>query len=215
MIKIFDTLSVLVQQALAFFYNLTSAVGMANYGLAIIIMTIVVKILLWPLTQKQIQSMKDMMKLQPKMDEIRARYKNDKERMNLELANLYKTQHINPLSGCLPLLIQFPIMIGIFYGIRDFQYVGPSNFLWMQSISNPDPWYILPVLSAATTFITSKQTMPAQGQGKSPLNSKMMTYFMPIFIGYISITFPAGLVLYWVVMNIMQIAQQYLMQEKK
>jgi len=212
-IKIFDTLSVLVQQVLAFFYNLTGMIGMANYGLAIIVMTIIVKLILWPLTQKQIQSMKDMMKLQPKMDEIRARYKEDKERMNLELANLYKANKINPLSGCLPLLLQFPIMIGIFYGIRDFQYVGPANFLWMESISNPDPWYILPVLSAATTFITSRQTMPAQGEGKSPLNSKMMTYFMPVFIGYISISFPAGLVLYWVVMNLMQIAQQTLMSK--
>lgn len=211
MIKIFDTLSVLVQKVLAFFYGLTGMVGMANYGLAIIVMTIVVKLILWPLTQKQIQSMKDMMKIQPKMDEIRTRYKDDKERMNLELANLYKENKINPLSGCLPLLLQFPIMIGIFYGIRDFQYVGPANFLWMESISNPDPWYILPVLSAVTTFITSKQTMPAQGEGKSPLNSKMMTYFMPVFIGYISISFPAGLVLYWVVMNLMQIAQQTLM----
>jgi len=210
-IKIFDTLSVLVQKVLAFFYGLTGMVGMANYGLAIIVMTIIVKLILWPLTQKQIQSMKDMMKIQPKMDEIRARYKDDKERMNLELANLYKENKINPLSGCLPLLLQFPIMIGIFYGIRDFQYVGPANFLWMESISNPDPWYILPVLSAVTTFITSKQTMPAQGEGKSPLNSKMMTYFMPLFIGYISISFPAGLVLYWVVMNLMQIAQQTLM----
>mgnify|MGYP003295747045 CR=1 FL=1 len=202
-----------MQKLLAFFYGLTGAVGMANYGLAIIVMTIIVKLILWPLTQKQIQSMKDMMKIQPKMDEIRARYKDDKERMNLELANLYKTNKINPLSGCLPLLLQFPIMIGIFYGIRDFQYVGPANFLWMESISNPDPWYILPVLSALTTFITSKQTMPGQGEGRSPLNSKMMTYFMPVFIGYISITFPAGLVLYWVVMNLMQILQQTLMSK--
>ncbi|MBQ0067115.1 MAG: membrane protein insertase YidC [Phascolarctobacterium sp.] len=209
----FDFLSEVVQQALAFFYNLTSAAGVANYGLAIIIMTIVVKIILWPLTQKQIQSMKDMMKIQPMMDEIRTKYKDDKERMNYELANLYKKMHINPLSGCLPLLIQFPIMIGIFYGIRDFQYVGPANFLWMETISNPDPWYVLPVLSALTTFITSKQSMPSPGAGKSPLNTKMMTYFMPLFIGYISISFPAGLVLYWVVMNLMQIAQQTLMEK--
>ncbi|MCQ2381158.1 MAG: YidC/Oxa1 family membrane protein insertase [Acidaminococcaceae bacterium] len=206
-------MSEVVQQALAFFYNLTSAAGVANYGLAIIIMTIVVKIILWPLTQKQIQSMKDMMKIQPMMDEIRTKYKDDKERMNYELANLYKKMHINPLSGCLPLLIQFPIMIGIFYGIRDFQYVGPANFLWMETISNPDPWYVLPVLSALTTFITSKQSMPSPGAGKSPLNTKMMTYFMPLFIGYISISFPAGLVLYWVVMNLMQIAQQTLMEK--
>lgn len=209
----FDILSNFVQQLLAFFYSLTNMIGLPNYGLAIILMTIVVKLILWPLTQKQIQSMKDMMKIQPMMDEIRTKYKDDKERMNYELANLYKKMHINPLSGCLPLLIQFPIMIGIFYGIRDFQYVGPANFLWMETISNPDPWYILPVLSALTTFITSKQSMPAPGAGKSPLNGKMMTYFMPLFIGYISISFPAGLVLYWVVMNLMQIAQQAAMEK--
>ena len=201
-----------MQQALAFFYGLTVNAHFPNYGLAIIIMTIVVKLLLWPLTQKQIQSMKDMMKIQPMMDEIRRRYANDKERMNLELANLYKNQNVSPLSGCLPLLIQFPIMIGIFYGIRDFQYVGPANFLWMNSIAEPDPTYILPVLSAVTTYLTSKMSMPAEGQGKSPLNSKMMMYFMPLFIGYISISFPAGLVLYWVVMNLMQIFQQVMME---
>ena len=104
-------------------------------------------------------------------------------------------------------MVQMPIMIGIFYGIRDFHYVGPADFLWMQSISNPDPMYILPVLSALTTFIQSKQTMP---DTSSPQN-KMMLYFMPLFIGYISISFPAGLVIYWVVMNTMQVAQQTLM----
>ena len=102
-----------------------------------------------------------------------------------------------------------PIMIGIFYGIRDFHYVGPANFLWIQSISNPDPMYILPVLSALTTFVQSKQTMP----DTSSAQNKMMLYFMPLFIGYISFSFPAGLVLYWVVMNLMQIGQQALMNK--
>ncbi len=206
-----DFLSDIVQQALTFLYGITEAIGMPSYGIAIIIMTVIIKVALYPLTKKQIESTKAMMSLQPKMDEIRNRYKDDKQRMNLELANLYKTEGINPLSGCLPLLVQMPIMIGIFYGIRDFQYVGPSNFLWMESISNPDPWFILPVLSAVTTFIQSKQTMPA-GSGAQ---GKMMLYFMPAFIGYISFTFPAGLVIYWVVMNIMQIAQQAMMNKAK
>ena len=87
-------------------------------------------------------------------------------------------------------------MIGIFYGIRDFSYVGPNNFLWIQNISEPDPLFILPVLSALTTFIQSKQSMP----DTSSAQNKIMLYFMPIFIGYISFQFPAGLVLYWVVM---------------
>lgn len=202
-----DFLSNIVQQVITVLYNMTNTIGFPNYGLAIIIMTIIVKILLYPLTKKQIESTKAMMAMQPKMKAIQEKYKNDKQRLNMELANLYKQENVNPLAGCLPLLVQMPIMIGIFYGIRDFSYVGPANFLWIHSISNPDPMYILPVLSALTTFVQSKQTMP----DTSSAQNKMMLYFMPLFIGYISISFPAGLVLYWVVMNLMQISQQALM----
>lgn len=203
-----DFLSNIVQQVITVLYNFTDSVGFANYGLAIVIMTVIVKLILYPLSKKQIESTKAMMELQPKMKAIQEKYKDDKQRLNMELANLYKSEGVNPLAGCLPLVVQMPIMIGIFYGIRDFHYAGPSNFLWMKSISNPDPTYILPVLSALTTFIQSKQTMPDTG---NPQN-KIMLYFMPLFIGYISLTFPAGLVLYWVIMNIMQIGQQFLME---
>lgn len=202
-----DFLSNLVQQVITFLYGITESIGVPSYGLAIVIMTIIVKLILYPLTKKQIESTKAMMSLQPKMKAIQEQFKNDKQRMNMELANLYKNEGVNPLAGCLPLLVQMPIMIGIFYGIRDFQYAGPSNFLWMQSISAPDPTYILPVLSALTTFIQSRQTMPDTGNTQN----KVMVYFMPLFIGYISLSFPAGLVIYWVVMNIMQIAQQAIM----
>ncbi len=204
-----DFLSNLVQQVITFLYGITESIGIPSYGLAIVIMTVIVKLILYPLTKKQIESTKAMMNLQPKMKAIQEQFKNDKQRMNMELANLYKNEGVNPLAGCLPLIVQMPIMIGIFYGIRDFQYAGPSNFLWMQSISAPDPTYILPVLSALTTFIQSKQTMPDTG---NPQN-KIMLYFMPLFIGYISLSFPAGLVIYWVVMNIMQIGQQALMNK--
>lgn len=202
-----DFLSNIVQQVITFLYGITDTLGMPNYGLAIVIMTVIVKLILYPLTKKQIESMQAMMSIQPKMKEIQEKYKDDKQRLNMELANLYKNEGVNPLAGCLPLLIQMPIMIGIFYGIRDFNYAGPTNFLWIENISNPDPMYILPILSMVTTFIQSKQTMP---DTSSPQN-KIMLYFMPLFIGYISLTFPAGLVIYWVVMNIMQIGQQALM----
>lgn len=202
-----DFLSNIVQQVITFLYGLTNMLGVPSYGLAIVIMTVIVKLILYPLTKKQIESTKAMMSIQPKMKEIQEKYKDDKQRLNMELANLYKNEGVNPLAGCLPLLVQMPIMIGIFYGIRDFSYAGPSNFLWMETISNPDPMYILPILSALTTFIQSKQTMP---DTSSPQN-KIMLYFMPLFIGYISLNFPAGLVIYWVVMNIMQIGQQALM----
>ena len=155
------------------------------------------------------------MKIQPKMKEIQEKYKNDKVRLNQELAKLYKEQNVNPMAGCLPLLIQMPILFGIYYAIRDFQYEGPANFLWMENIALPDPMFILPVLSAVTTFIQTKQTMPAKKPGDKAqdgvmgmMQGQMMQYFMPLFIGYISLSFPAGLVLYWIVMNIMQIAQQ-------
>lgn len=204
-----DFLSNIVQQVITFLYGLTETIGFPSYGLAIVIMTVIVKLVLYPLTKKQIESTKAMMSIQPKMKEIQEKYKDDKQRLNMELANLYKNEGVNPLAGCLPLLVQMPIMIGIFYGIRDFSYAGPTNFLWMENISSPDPMYILPILSAATTFIQSKQTMP---DTSSPQN-KIMLYFMPLFIGYISLTFPAGLVIYWVVMNIMQIGQQALMNK--
>ena len=205
-----QVLSNLVQQVVAHIYEFTRILGEPSYGLAIILMTILIKLLLAPLTAKQIASTRAMSRIQPKMKELQLRYKNDKETLNKKMSELYQREGVNPLAGCLPLIIQMPIMIGIFYGIRDFQYEGPSSFLWMQSIGNPDPYYILPVLSALTTFIQSKQTMPPSDNPQG----KVMLYFMPLFIGYISLKFPAGLVLYWVVMNIMQIGQQFLLDKK-
>jgi YidC/Oxa1 family membrane protein insertase len=204
-------LSSFVQQVVGYIYELTRFIGEPSYGLAIIIMTILIKLLLSPLTAKQIASTKAMSRIQPKMKELQARYKDDKVTLNQKLSELYKKEGVNPLAGCLPLIVQMPIMIGIFYGIRDFQYAGPSSFLWMSSIADPDPLYILPILSALTTFIQSKQTMPPSDNPQG----KIMLYFMPLFIGYISLKFPAGLVLYWVVMNIMQIGQQFLLDRKK
>jgi len=212
---ILDFLSSIVQQAISHLYTLTQTIGFPSYGLAIIFLTIIIKLALYPLTAKQIASTKAMSAMQPKMKALQEKYKNDKVMLNQKLSELYKQEGVNPLAGCLPLLVQMPILIGIFYGIRDFQYAGPSSFLWMKSIADPDPYYILPVLSALTTFIQTKQTMPAADGGAGAAQGKVMLYFMPLFIGYISISFPGGLVLYWVVMNIMQILQQLLMDRNK
>lgn len=196
-----------MQNVLTIFYSLTGSLGFPNYGLAIILMTIAIKIILYPITAKQISSMANMAKIQPKMKELQEKYKNDKPRLNQELAELYKRENINPLAGCLPLLLQMPILIAIFYGIREYQYIGTPSFLWINSLADADPTYVLPVVSALTTYVQSKQTI---ADPNNPQN-KIMLYFMPLFIGYISLTFPAGLVLYWVVTNIMQIGQQWLM----
>ena len=199
-----DFLSNLIQHFIKILYDFTGSIGEPSYGLAIILMTVVIKIILFPLTKKQIESTKAMMDIQPRMKEIQRKYKDDKMRMNEELAKLYKEANVNPLAGCLPLLIQMPILFSIYYGVRDFTYEGPASFLWMESIAEPDKLFILPILSAITTFISAKQTM----NESSGAQGKVMLYFMPLMIGYMSLQFPAGMVIYWVVMNIMQIAQQ-------
>ena len=189
-----DFISNLVIKVIQTLYHFLGGFGFPNYGLAIVLMTVIIKIILFPLTKKQIESTRAL---------------------NQELAKLYKDQGVNPMAGCLPLLIQMPILFGIYYAVRDFQYEGPANFLWMENIANPDPMYILPVVSAVTTYIQAKQTMPKKNPNDKQqdglmgmMQGQMMTYFMPLFIGYISLSFPAALVLYWIVMNIMQIAQQ-------
>ena len=196
-----------MQTVLTYCYNLTVSMGFANYGVAIIVMTVLIKMLLYPLTVKQIRSMKAMSELQPKMKALQEKYKDDKVKLQSEISNLYKVSGVNPLSGCLPLVVQMPILIAIFYAIRDYQYVGPTTFLWLADLANPDPTYVLPVISAATTFVQSLQTMP----DTSSAQNKMMLYFMPVFIGYISLQFSAGLVLYWIITNLVQILQQWWM----
>ncbi len=206
----FDYFIKLLQEILTFFYNTTAVLGIANYGLAIILLTVVIKGSLYPMTAKQVRSMKAMQELQPKIKQLQEKYKGNPEKLNKEIASVYKESGVNPLMGCLPLIVQMPFLIGIFYAIRDYSYVNQPSFLWMSNLSDYDPTYILPVLSAVTTYVQQKQTMTDSGQQ----SNKMMMIFMPLFIGYISIKFPGGLVLYWVVGNIIQIIQQWWMYRK-
>ena len=190
---------------LTFFYNLTSYMGFPNYGVAIILMTVVIKMLFYPLTVKQVRSMKAMRELGPQLKELQEKYKDNKAKAQEEVAHLYKKSGVNPLAGCLPLLIQMPFLSGIFYGIRNFSYVSQPSFLWIKTLSGTDPLYILPVLAAITTYISSQQTMTDSSQ-----QSKMMILFMPLMIGYMAMKFPSGLGLYWVVGNVIQVIQQRL-----
>lgn len=205
---LFDWAIGLLQNLLTFFYGVTASMGIPSYGIAIILVTIAIKLVLYPLTVKQVKGMKAMQELQPKMKELQEKYKGNSEKLNKEMALLYKESGSNPLAGCLPLIVQMPILMGIFFAIRDYPYVADqvTSFLWVTNLSLPDPLYILPVISAVTTYIQQKQTT-TEGNAQT----KMMMNIMPIFIGYISLTFPAGLVLYWVVSNIFQIAQQWWM----
>ena len=206
MFELFDSAILVLQDILNVFYQLTATLGFPSYGLAIILMTLVIKMLMYPLTVKQVKSMKGMQILQPKMKELQTKYKDKPEKLQQEMIKLYKETGVNPMAGCLPLVLQMPIFIVIFYGLRDFTFNGATSFLWLVDLAQPDPLYILPVLSALTTYYQQKQTSTEMNQ-----QAKMMLMFMPLFIGYISTTFSSGLVLYWVTMNTVQIVQQWWM----
>ena len=202
-----------MQQALTFFYVLTQKAGYPSYGVAIILLTVAIKALMYPLTVKQVISMKAVQEMQPKVKALQEKFKDNKERLQTEIAALYRENKVNPLSGCLPLIVQMPILMGIFFAIKEYNYEGPTNFLWLAnlqqgtSLTDPsDPYFVIPLLCALTTYVQQKQTTTEMTQ-----QNKMMLIFMPVFIGYITITFPAGLGIYWVVSNLVQIAQQWFM----
>ncbi len=205
----FDYFSGLMQTALTYAYLLTGTLGFPNYGLAIILLTVAIKTLLYPLTVKQLRSMQAMKELGPQVTALQEKYKNDKAKQQEEIAALYKQAGAYPLAGCLPLLIQLPFFTGIFYALRSFSYVSQPSFLWIRNLAASDPLYILPVLAAVTTYVSSQQTMTDGGQA-----NKMMLLGMPAFIGYMTLHFPAGLGLYWVVSNLVQIVQQWLLYRK-
>ncbi len=207
--SLFEPIVEIFRVLMGAFYSVTEVTGFPNYGVAIILMTVCVRGCLYPLSKKQIMSMKAMQEIQPKLKEIQNRYKKDPTMMQQKMAELYQESGVNPLAGCLPLLVQMPILMGVYYALYGFEYQGDPGFLWLTSLSEVDATYILPLLSALTTYLVQKQTTMTSGQENQQM--KMMMYIMPIFIGYISINFPSGLVLYWVSMNICQMVQQWYM----
>ena len=198
----------ILQMILGAFYSVTSAAGFESYGFPIILLTILIKLVTYPLTVKQVKSMKAMQDIQPKMKKIQEKYKHDPQMLQQKTGELFREAGVNPLAGCLPLLVQMPILMGMYYALFNFTFPSAeaAAFFWLPSMSEPDPYYILPVLSAATTFLQQKMTSSEMtGQ------MKIMMTVMPLFIGWISLTFPSGLVLYWVTMNVVQIIQQWWM----
>ena len=170
--------------------------------------------------------MKDKQRLQPELQKLNKKYKNNKEKLKEETLKLYKTFKVNPAGGCLPLLLQFPILIGLYQTLlhpETWVFVNGTisgidmSFLWMESLSVPDPIYVLPILAALFTFVTQKFTMAAQPvtnqDDPNAKTQKIMLYAMPIMIGYISISMPAGVALYWVVQNIFTFVQQFIMMK--
>jgi len=195
-----------------------------NYGIAIILFTLLVKFCILPLNIRQTKSMKEMQALQPELQKLQKKYKNNSAKLNQETTKLYKLYKINPLAGCLPLLLQLPIIYSLFGALRNPQlYVfinGDTTavsqpFLWIPTLGEADPYYILPIFCVVFTFITQKMMTGAQGgDPQQQKTQKMMLYIMPLFIGWAAMRMPAGVALYWVVQNIFTLVQQYFMLRK-
>jgi YidC/Oxa1 family membrane protein insertase len=198
-----------------------------NYGVAIIILTLITRAMFWPLAQKSYKSMGEMRKLQPLMQEIREKYKGDKAKMNQEMMTLYRTYKINPMGGCLPMLIQLPVFFALYRMLYQAIELRHAPFFgWITDLSAPDrlfefgfkipfmdPPYGIPVLTIimGASMILQQKMTPAPGD---PTQAKMMM-LMPVIFTFIFINFSSGLVLYWLVSNIFSIAQQYYTQKKQ
>lgn len=207
-----------LSHSIQFFYNLTANLGLPNYGLAIIIFTVAIKLILFPLTAAQVKSMRKMQELQPKIKEIQQKYKDNPQKSQQAMMELYQKHGANPFSGCLPLLVQMPILFALFSALRNFfnpklhpAYVNleHSSFFWISNLGLPDP-YILPILAAVFTYLQQKLSSP----GNMDQTQKTMLYIMPFFMGWISRSFPAGLALYWVVYSIISGLEQFILRKQ-
>lgn len=181
----------------------------ANYGVVIVIFSIIMMVIFFPLTFRSHASMRRMQKLQPKMEAIRKKYKDDPQKMNAEIMKLYSQNKVNPLGGCLPLLLQMPIFFALYAVLRSTIELRRAPFIfWIKDLSARDPYFILPVLMGIAMFVQQKFTITDPRQ-------KMMTYFMPIFLVFIFARLPSGIVLYWLVYNLLSILQQYLIKRSE
>jgi YidC/Oxa1 family membrane protein insertase len=194
-----------------------------NYGVAIIIVTIILKAIFWPITHKGLKSMKNMQKLQPKMVKIKEKYKGDPTKMNQEMMNLYKTYKVNPLGGCLPMLLQIPVFFALYRVLLQSIELRHAPFmLWITDLSAPDRLYLgfdipylggLPVLTllmGASMFLQQKMTPTTA----DPTQAKIMM-FLPLIFTVMFVNFASGLVLYWFVNNLLSILQQYTINRQK
>ena len=209
----FDPIAKPLLYVLNFFYQYIH-----NYGWAIILLTVLIKIAFWPLAHKSAQSMKTMQKLQPKLQKLKEKYGDDKERMNKELMQLYKTYKVNPMSGCLPMLLQIPVFFALYKVLLQAIELRHAPFLlWINDLSAPDrlmiPGVDIPMLGGipVLTLLMGVSMYFQQKMSPSsldPTQAKMMQ-LLPVVFTFMFINFPSGLVLYWLVNNILSIVQQY------
>lgn len=183
---------------------------LGNWGFAIIIVTLLIKLLFFKLSESSYRSMANMRKFQPKMQALRERYGNDKQKMSQAMMELYKKEKINPLGGCLPMVVQIPVFISLYWVLLESVELRQADFiLWINDLSSKDPYYVLPVIMGISMFIQQKLN-PAP---MDPLQQKVLMALPFIFTAFFAF-FPSGLVLYWVVNNTLSIAQQWYITRK-
>ncbi|HNX53263.1 MAG TPA: membrane protein insertase YidC [Pontiellaceae bacterium] len=191
-----------------------------NYGVAIMLLTVIVRIIFWPITHKGTESMRKMQALQPQLKEIREKFKDNPQRMQQETMAFYKENKVNPMGGCLPMLIQIPVFIALFVVLRSAVELRFSKFLWIRDLSEPENLFagmipvvgslnILPLLMSATMVLQQKMT-PSAGD---PQQQKMMAIMMPIMMLFFFYTMPSGLVLYWTTSNVIMIVQMMIKKQ--
>lgn len=195
-----------------------------NYALSIIIMTVIIRLIILPLYSMQLKSNEQMMAVQPKIKEIQTKYKDNPEKMNQKLQELYEDHKIRPAMGCLPLLIQLPIIWGLFALLRNpMDYISNTDMViavhescfWINDLTQPDMW-ILPIIAGVATYISMKiTTVSSQGNNSANATMKAMQYFMPVMIVWMGRTLPAGLCMYWIMSYIFQIVQTKVIQMRK
>lgn len=196
-----------VQDIIRYFADLTG-----NPGWSIIIVTVLIKVITHPLTVRQLKSMEQIKIITPKMKEIEAKYKGQPQEYQRRVQELYRDNKVNPMAGCLPSLIPLPVLIVFFRVLQNREFVASltgasAGFLWMRDFSIADPLYIMPVLSAATTWLSMAQTASDPSQ-------KSMTIIMPLMMGWFATQMPSGAAIYWVVTNIVSIAQNWLIKRQ-
>lgn len=203
----FDFLAKPMLIGLNFFYDYVG-----NYGVAIIILTIIIKLIFWPLSQKSYGSMEQMKKLQPMVAKLREKYGDDKQRLNQETMALYKTYKVNPMGGCLPMVVQIPVFFGLYKALLGavelrhapfIEYLPFTDLPWLADLSAKDPYYITPIIMGASMFLQQKMT-PSAGD---PTQQKIML-LMPAIFTFMFLQFPSGLVIYWLLNNVLSIGQQ-------
>lgn len=176
-----------------------------NWGVAIILLTVVIKLLFYPLSEASYRSMAKMRVIAPKLQKLKDQYGNDRQRLQQAMMELYKTEKINPLGGCLPIVVQIPVFIALYWVLLASVELRHAPFaLWIVDLSTPDPWYVLPILMGATMIIQTR----LNPEPPDPVQAKVMK-IMPIAFSVFFFFFPAGLVLYWLVNNVLSIAQQW------